>query len=406
MAAVELKRDGFRVHKHTEEDLMLKYEAYNHTAKPNQAARLICPVHPVGGLLTAMFIKPIEHEIFRAIDRLYKSPTVCKGLNATKRAALLVQKWGMFKNPVNVSIDAKKFDQSVSLEIMRDVEFAIYKACFKRRNGKWSITKDQQDMLCQLLGAQLRPHGRARTEIGLIKYILRGQRSSGVMNTSLGNVLLMCVVLWGFRNTTGIKMEVSNDGDDSIITVDRADLKRVQRELAPYCLQYGFRMELENTAYELEKTVFCQCSPLHDGQEWIMVRDPRVVLNKDLTTCKPINNTADYNYYKRAKALCGKALANHLPIFGSFYKMMRRGTNPAKERNDEFSGMMMLAAGMTHKHGVSDQARLGFYSAFNITPAEQYVIEEHFDWIDLIHSTPECVESLLPIHHNLVLQNI
>lgn len=392
----ELRSVGFKTYRHTHEDLMIKCEAANHTAKPDTPARLICPVHPVGGLVTAKYIKPIEHHAYRAIDMLFGMQTVCKCLNATMRGQLLRSKWDRFRYPVAISLDAKKFDQSVSDVLMKNFEFRFYKECYKDNNSRWLLRPDEVREMCAVLGQQLKPHGSARCEGRKIDYDIVGMRSSGVMNTSLGNVLCMCMVLYMLRHRTRIDFEVANDGDDSVVILEKKDYEDFVKAVGPFCLIFGFRIEIENNADVFERIVFCGSSPVDDGSEWVMVRNVHDCLNKDLVTTKLLNSEHMYNYYRRAKGLCGKALANNLPVLGAFYRMMRRGTTESKIKDgDAPCGMDYLARGMRKRSKViTARARASFMMAFGICPSVQHLLEEYFNNIELTYCPPKPVYKL------------
>ena len=121
MAAVESLKVSPIEEKDSYLNAFVKCEKINRTAKLDPAPRIIQPRKPRFNVCLGRYIKPIEHAIYRAIDKVFGSPTVVKGMNATERGLLLARKWARFSDPVAIGIDAKRFDQHVS-ELYRDWE--------------------------------------------------------------------------------------------------------------------------------------------------------------------------------------------------------------------------------------------------------------------------------------------
>lgn len=370
----------------------VKCEKINRTAKFDPAPRIIQPRKPRYNVALGRYIKPIEHAIYRAIDKLFGSPTVVKGMNGAERGNLLYRKWQRFRNPVAIGIDAKRFDQHVSEDALK-YEHSFYRRIY---HGDLELKK--------LLGWQMLNVGYVNTEDGTIKYTIRGGRCSGDVTTSLGNVIIMCGMIYDYMAHTAVDSEVADDGDDAIIIVEKEDLHRLDG-LADYFLRYGFEMERDEPVYELEHIKFCQCQPVNVGGEYRMVRDPRVAVAKDLCVTRHFLHERDWNSHRMAISMCGEALAGDVPIYTEFYQCLRRGT-PTNRRGrhglyktalfltDEYNGLMHASRGMSSKFQEPlQETRYSFWLAFGITPDEQVVIENYYKSIPLTWETKqECLQ--------------
>jgi hypothetical protein len=287
---------------------------------------------------------------------------VAKGRNAYERAEMLHDAWSAFDNPVAIIVDASRFDQHVSLQAL-EWEHSFYNALFKNDPD-----------LRQLLSWQLRNKGFAKSKTGGIIFEVEGVRGSGDMNTALGNVILMCGMLWSFLREQGIRSRIVDDGDDAVVVMDRKDLGRFRTFCKPWFRELGFTMKYESVAYEFQDIEFCQTKPVFDGERWVMCRDPRIVLSKDLVCVRGYSNSRDWKQLMGSVGLSGMALAGNLPIFWKFYQCFQ----PQGERRDQ-SGMDWLAKGMCYKKCEPTQScRYSFYCAFGITPDEQVALEDYY----------------------------
>jgi hypothetical protein len=210
---------------------------------------------------------------------------------------------------------------------------------------------------------------------------------SGDMNTSLGNVLLMCAMMWSYLRDKGIKYEFVNDGDDCVLIIERCDLWRLI-DLQGWFLELGFEMERDEPVDVLEHIVFCQSQPVLacDG-EYKMVRDPRTCLSKDSMTTKFLREW-EYNPYRKNLSDCGIALAGDMPVLGAFYDCLGRGAvrNDRIAGGDErfFSGLAMASERMhTVLQEPTPASRVSFYIAFGLTPDRQIAIEDEYRTLQL-----------------------
>jgi hypothetical protein len=348
----------------------VKAEKLNLSAKPDPDPRVIQPRSPRYNAAVGVYIKACEKMIYRAIDRLWGRTTVMKGLNASERGRAILKVWNSFEKPVAVGADASRFDEHVKAGLLL-MEHSVYKAIFRSKR------------LARLLSWQINNRGFARCADGDIKYKVWGSRMSGDMNTSLGNVLLMSLMMHAYAQTKSFDIALINDGDDCVLVCESRFADQLG-DMSDWFRQLGMVMVTEEPVYELEKLVFCQAQPVWVDGVYRMVRDPRVCLDKDLVTLRPIRSEKDWRYHRRAIAQCGLALAGDMPVYGEFYSALLRGTSHLDSiscrggaRQDVLdSGVSYLAQRMVTRYsGPSAASRVSFWKAFGITPDMQESIE-------------------------------
>lgn len=349
----------------------------------DRVPRVISPRKPTYGVMLACYTKPIEHCIFAVIDSIYGRRTVMKGLNAERRGREFADAWKRFKDPVAIGVDATRFDQHVSVEALL-FEFSFYLLCFQG-----------DELLRFLLFLQLETKGVFRVKDGRVKYSTKGGRCSGDMNTSLGNVIIMCALMWTYLMSLRlIKFEFKNDGDDGVIIIEREDLPKLAGA-RDWFLRFGFQMKIEEAVDVLERVEFCQSQPVLCSRGYVMVRNPHVSMTKDVANVRPTQSENEWNELRCAIGDCGLALAGDLPILGEYYAAMKRGATFRKTKIErEFTGMDYLALGC---HGAyappSEDSRYSFWLAFGIDPDTQSGIEQDLRGCTITYQTPRVVDA-------------
>lgn len=366
----------------------VKAEKLDLREKPDPAPRIIQPRHPKYNTEIGVYTRSIEHMIFKSIGKIFGSPTVMKGYDATQVANIMRDKWDSFLHPVAIGLDASRFDQHVSVPALK-WEHQVYKLWYPHEKH-----------FSELLSWQLNNVGRAYCEDGVIKYKVEGCRMSGDMTTGLGNCLTMCALVWSYFEDK-CKIHLVNNGDDCVVIMEQKHLKHLE-ELPKWFTLMGFTMKVEPPVVEFEQIKFCQMSPVFDGATWLMVRDPRTALSKDLITLKPIMNVNSWKFQCQAISDGGKALYGHMPVFCSFYKMLDVGYNHPKNLSQHLTGGLkfwQLKKAKTFAEP-TDEARASFYYAFDITPDEQRSLESYYSKVVLTHqptTVRKFTESLLII---------
>lgn len=361
----------------------VKYEKLNFTKKSDPAPRVIQPRSPKFNVAYGRYIRPLEGVMYKNIAKIFGGVTVCKGLNAAQVGELIREKWEMFADPAAVSVDCSRFDQHMSVAALQYLH-SLFRLHFKQRE------------FARLCRRTIDQKGSARCLGGRVKYRVRGKKASGEMDTSLCGCVLMCALLYSYAVEVGLVrpnqfrkfVAIIDNGDDSVVFLSRR-LLPLLAGLPQWLLDRGFPAAIEEPVFQMEHIVFCQTSPVFDGTSWTMVRDPRICLDKDLCTTKPIPNARAWNTLRNSVAKSGLALAGNMPIFCEFYRCLERGAGTRIDKDLTMSGFKFLARGMDASHKpVTDQARLSFWEAFGITVGHQLNIEAHYRALTLRYSTP------------------
>lgn len=347
----------------------VKCEKINFSAKTDPAPRVIQPRTPRYNAEVGRYLKPLEKKVFKAIETIFGGPTVMKGYNASETAGHLRAMWSEFHDPVAVGLDASRFDQHTGEAALR-WEHKVYAACF---------TKGEGQKLLRLLEWQIDNEGCGRAVDGRIKYKIKGCRMSGDMNTSLGNCLIMCALIWKLLQTLGFAARLANNGDDCVVIMERRDLSRFTAAVRGFFLDHGYTMKVEPAVDVFEHIEFCQTKPILTEQGWLMCRNALVAMAKDSTSVLPLEQGRMRQGWCTAIGECGMSLAGGVPVFQEFYLALLRagqgihlGDHPALE-----SGFKRLSSGMHRsKIQVTDLVRVSYWKAFGIMPSVQVAIEQ------------------------------
>lgn len=320
-------------------------------------------------------IKHLEKPLFRLIDGVFGGPTVLKGYDCIASAKHLRGMWEQFSQPVGIGMDASRFDQHCSQEALSWEHSIWAKLCSSRR-------------VKRLLRYQLKNKCKAWLNDGFIKYVTNGCRMSGDMNTSSGNCLLMCAMVYSYCIKHGIsKFRLANNGDDCMLIIEAYDIPKT-KSVQPWFSQLGYNMKVETPVFEFEELSFCQTQPCFDGIGWRMVRDPRVSLSKDLTCTLSLENLRTRSLWLDAMHHGGRALTAGIPVFQQFYEMFPTTDvkmKPNETTLNEFnqSGFSRMIPKVGSRREVTPESRFSFWKAFGILPDTQVMLEERFSTMNL-----------------------
>lgn len=357
----------------------IKDEKTNLDRKVDPCPRIIQPRTPRFNVAIGVYLKPLEKAIFRGIAGIFRGVTVLKGYNAVERGVLLRRKWDRFTNPVAVMLDASRFDQHVSRELL-DWEQHTFETLLVDPLGFRHVNQLRRTNRCY-----------ARAEGSGFAYELNGVRMSGDMDTALGNCMSMCAMTWSFMDDLGIeKYEYGNDGDDGVIIMEEEHLRLVLDNFEDYFRGFGFTMKLEGVAHKFEGIEFCQCHPVWDGEQFRMVRNPDVALMKDSLTL----SKQDERTVANAVGWGGLALAGTIPICGEYYRQFITSSYVPPEYLT--CGRDFLAARLEPRFSTpTDETRISFYEAFGVAPDTQIAIERAIRQLDApMYQNPMNVEIL------------
>jgi hypothetical protein len=330
-------------------------------------------------------LKHAEKHYFRAINAVFQSrtrATVIKGYNADDSASILWDKWTTFSDPVAIGLDASKFDMHVSVPALR-YEHEFYTRLYPRSK-----------LLRKLLRWQLYNGGVARAADGIVKFGMEGTRSSGDLNTSLGNCIIMCALVWDYAQTIGVDIELANNGDDCVVFLNRSSEYYFRANVTTWFRKRGFTMQVEPTCYEFEHVEFCQTHPVLLSTGWRMVRNLAAVLTKDPMCLVPIPNVKVLRKWLDAVGTCGGILCGGVPVLGAFYECFKRHGLPCGKLIDEVyrnRAQLQLGVGL-QRAVVTARSRVSFYYAFGVLPDEQIQLELYYDNLELDLQLPEGVE--------------
>lgn len=335
-------------------------------AKFRKAPRCIQPRDPRYNASIGRYLKPLEHHLYKAVGQLAgEGVVITKGLNLVSTAGCLLQKWQRFRRPVALGLDATAFDAHVSPPWLR-WEHSIYNGIFKC------------EKLAKLLTWQIDNRGKSFCPDGKLKYKVQGRRFSGDMNTGLGNCLIMCAMVYSYAQHRGVRINLANNGDDCVVFMEQEDLEGFCDGISEWFNEVGFRLTFEAPAYNFEAIEFCQMHPVLIGDEWRMVRTPKVAFEKD-TMCTLTVSDDEYLSWLAGVSDCGLATASGVPVMQEFYLCLRAaaGTRVAPERLVEYTGMKHLSRGMQMKVSpVEEASRFSFWLAFGVDPDTQRAIEQ------------------------------
>jgi len=355
--------------------------------KPGGAPRAIQPRSPRFNVMMGRYIKHLEHKLFGYIDRIFdpleERKTVAKGMSMATRGATIASMWNSFNDPVAIGLDASRFDQHINV-LLIELEHTIYRAAS-------TGVGDEMPTLDRLLKAQKRNVGRYYGSDGsTIKYEVEGNRMSGDMNTSLGNVIIMCCLMYSYLKYKGLehRAKMLNDGDDCVLIMERGDVKKFRKGMENWFTRMGITMCYDGTYNSLEEIEFCQSRPVLIKGGYTLVPRATKRLYSDLITTKFLGSKKVYRRWMGAVAGCGLASCDGVPVFGEFYKWIARSSKPWLPQVGDYYYRYrdMLCDDMVYEDTpVSWASRISYYHAFDITPGEQLILEKYYRNLQMLH---------------------
>lgn len=357
-------------------------------SKPDPAPRIIQPRSPEFNLIFGCYIRPVEKLIYKAIDRLFGRPTVVCGHNAAQQAEMLRSAWDEIScrggKPVALSLDLSRMDQHISVPALR-WEHSIYRSLFANdpmySTLDWCLQQTIKNVgRCYVNDASGRPVK--------VSYKKSGSRMSGDMNTSLGNKLIMCGLLYSFFiGVCGMEprkdVNVVDNGDDCVVIMSDVAYERYHTGIGERVLEkthltveewfetMGFTLKVEGIVTKFDHIEFCQTQPCWIDDRWIMVRGLKA-LAKDAYCLKPMDVLTKWMSQVKGG---GMSTYGSVPIYSAYYDSLPG--NCATKRDLLYgTGMYYLSDGMTSRNVVTPENRIQFWETFGITPREQEVIED------------------------------
>lgn len=349
-----------------------KFEKLVLTPGKKLVPRCISPRSPRFNVEIGTFIRPLEKKVYQAIARIFRGKTVSKGDNAERMGQMLLRKWKKFTNPCCVGLDASRFDQHVSRTAL-EWSHTVYSNAFA----------EDRKFFESLLRMTIFNTCTFSSNDGFIKWKSVGGRMSGDMDTSLGNCLIMCALVYSYAKERGINIELYNNGDDCAVMMESHDCDRFCTGLSTWFLEMGFNMKVERPVFVFEHIEFCQTHPVMTPQGPICVRNFPACIDKDMVSVLPITNQKGIDNYFASIGKGGLALAGGIPILTNFYNRLVELSNGAYGWGNHpslKSGMIHMAVDMKRVHSTPDwTTRVSFYEAFGVTPDEQVYWETKYN---------------------------
>lgn len=335
--------------------------------------RVVSPRRPRYNLELLTFLQRLEHRMFSAIDDTFGDVTIFKGMNCVEQGVALRRKWDRFSHPVAVGFDATRFDQHVNCGLLQ-FEHSMYLKCYMG---------EDRDELAKLLDMQLNNRVVGYAKNGKLEYRIKGTRMSGDVNTSLGNCIIMCSIVFSYCATHDIEhYELANNGDDCVVIVEKHDLHKL-KHFAQFCKVLGLLMVVEEPTAIFEEIKFCQCSPVLIGDTYRMLRFPMIAMSKDSISTIARNAEVQRRKWISCVGQSGLSMSGGVPVFQSFYSALCRNAGPLPHKGKPYKpegGLYWLSKRMNDNvTAVTDAARLSFWKAFNIDTAQQLLLEKHYD---------------------------
>lgn len=380
----------------------LKAEKLNLSLKHDPAPRVIQPRSPRYNVEVGRYLRPVEGILYRSLAKLFgdkSKPVVYKGMNADECGAALKEAWDGFLNPVAYGLDASRFDQHVSVAALIQ-EHLVYLKCFS--------TPERKE-LRRLLSWQLVNEGVARAHDGDLRYCVEGCRMSGDMNTSMGNCLLMCLMVRSYMEHSAIiDYRLVNNGDDCVVILESQQSAQFESGLTEWFLEMGFTMKVEPPVHVLEQVEFCQGHPVCVGGSWRMVRNLVPGYSRDLTSLQHFRTAKDIRNWLHTEGVARRGLMAGVPIYQQLFRRMlelgRGGAIVRLENQGESNTVKYWAERMTHGYlPVEEHTRFSFYLAFGILPDMQKSLEAQLkQWefpiaapIDVVDASPATTQDFL-----------
>lgn len=358
--------------------MFVKAERLDPTSKVNPDPRAIQFRGARFCVVVSQYLHPIEQVVFQVkhISKgVPRTRNVAKGLNSVERAKLLHVKMSAFSRPVVFSLDCSRWDQHVTRKLLR-LEHEVYaKMC-------------NDPVFLHLLGWQMVNKGYS--SLGL-RYVADARRMSGDMNTALGNVVLMLImILTAMTELRVAKWDTLDDGDDALLMVEEEDFAHVAGRLSGVFLEFGMELKVENVARSIHEVVFCQSKVVEfRPNEYKFVRDYRKIFSKALCGIK---GWEDERYRMRvisAIGQCELALSLGVPVLQNFAQALIRWTVKADVAKYAPGHLLyrtrheLRTLGLKVEH-VRPQtiewcARESFAEAFGLEPDAQLRLESQLD---------------------------
>lgn len=290
-------------------DAFIKAEKFSPHEKENPDPRLIQARSPRYNAYVGRYFRPMFGQFKRLQDGI-GSRIIVKGMNMPDRAALFMEKWGSFRNPVAISVDGSRFDAHLHRYILGPVD-GLYKR------------------LASCAGFASALDSRRRTKgktMNGVKYCCCGRRCSGDFDTGDGNSLCMACMIKAAMKRLGIaRWAAMVDGDDAVLIIEKEWLGYLRGELVRVFLTFGQEITIDEIAFSPSQVKMCQARMMEvEPGVWNLVRDWRKVLSHETSGFRHWDQPTVVRAMMATVGLCDLALFRGLPILQEYALALRR----------------------------------------------------------------------------------
>lgn len=358
--------------------MFVKAERLNPGAKVDPDPRAIQFRSAVYCVALSQHLRPCEDVLYQldnASDGVPPSRNVAKSLNQGERAMLLVRKMAAFDAPLVIGLDMSRFDKHVAQALLK-LEAQIY------------LFMNQDPEFRKLLEMQQTNTGFTKTGL---KYKVKGRRCSGDMNTAIGNVVLMLLMLIALCR---IKLRLArwdclDDGDDALLIVEQRDLNAVVAELGKTFLSFGMVAKIETPTSSVFGIEFCQSRVVeYSANRYKFVRDYRAVISKALCGIRHWENESYRRSVIRAIGTCELALSLGVPVLQAYAVALLRNAGGKGDVGRAPGHLVYRAQREARAFGVELRdiepvsieqcARESFEASFGLCCSDQLSLERKF----------------------------
>lgn len=235
-------------------------------SKP-KVPRMIQHRSPRFTLRLSQYLRPVAKVFFtlsgRGHKRVAPAPVFSYGLNAAKRAELLMQKSRSIPDCVMLPLDCKGFDRHVNKQLLQ-VEHGVYLSLYRNDPELARILSYQLNNVC--------------ITANRISYGSEGRRMSGDANTSLGNCILVYLMLRVAMRGERARWDLHIDGDDFVVFVERWAAARVAEQVTSFFYACGHELTAGTPARRWQDIEHNSSRIVHGAYGYITERNPWKVL--------------------------------------------------------------------------------------------------------------------------------
>lgn len=342
------------------------------------------------------FLKSFEHRLYawkgwkRGVPR---TRIIAKGLNQVGRGSLMLRKLEAFDDPRVLTVDANAFDSCVSQDHLRLVH-GLYLTLLQDREF-------QRLLNMQLVNSGTTSHG--------IRYVTRGKRMSGDMDTALGNcITMMSCVAAAMQLLFMSKWDLLNDGDDCLLIVEKCHVNSgFHTQFRAAMMQLGFRCDSRwcgsHDRLVYEDIEFCRGRLVQINGQWRFVRSAQRALSGFLVSHKHYHDKRAAPRIMKGMAQCELIVGRGMPclqaLAGRVLSLLEDYEYTKGFESEEWAFKARLEVPNLRDKvelvPITEETRVSFARAFGITPDMQRDYEAWCEKIQLHHMLPTGREETL-----------